>query len=141
MILNNIKNLKNHIKSFYINKISFIFELSNKLKLFKMKAKKDIIEGFKTKAAEIFIGSPINVRVDFYCGSYSYREPKFFTVEGLSSFEEIRKTVKSLLCMDKKQSSSLIDDTFWATLTPELEHASGEWKYTRYDLSLYRVIL
>ena len=106
-----------------------------------MKAKKDIIEGFKTKASEIFTGSPINLRVDFYCGSYQYADSRFFTADSLTSFEDIRKTVESLLWMAKKQSSSLIDDTFWATFTPELEHPDGEWRYTKYDLSIYRVVI
>ena len=125
-----------------MNLISFIFELSNKSELVIMKAKRDIREGFQTKAEEIFGEMPINVRVDFYCGSYQYRDSKFFTIESVDNFEDLRKTILSMLKSDKSNSSPVITDTYWATFTPELEkYSSEQWDYTRYDLSLYRTVL
>ena len=107
-----------------------------------MKAKTNIEEGVKTKATEIFTGSPINVRVDFYCGSYQYADPKFYTIDSVEQFEEIRELTKRYLKFSyNSKAISHVNKTFWATFTPELENEYGVWEYTKYDLFIYRVVI
>lgn len=104
-----------------------------------MKAKKDIREGFQTRAHELLDGSEIiNFRVDFHAGSYIYRDSKFFSIESFSDFQDLQVLVASLLRSDKNQSTP--KETFWATFTPELQEAdSEEYAYTKYDLFKERV--
>ena len=106
-----------------------------------MKAK-EFKSGFQTTVEELFSnGDMINIRVDFYAGSYQYADSKFFTISSVEDFNKTQKLIKSILEQSKNGSTKEAQkETFWATFTPELEKIdSEEWEYAKYDLFNYRV--
>lgn len=61
-----------------------------------------------------------NVRVDFFCRSYQYAEPKFYTLENISDVEDMKKFTLNKLRYSKEHSTD--KNTFWATFCIENEN-------------------
>jgi len=62
---------------------------------------------------EAFNGQPTNLEVNFYAGSYQYAEPKKYTIDNISDFEDAKKFTENKLKHDKANSAP--SGTFWAT--------------------------
>lgn len=75
------------------------------------------------KAQDLFTtGNHVNVQVHFFADSYMYREPKTYTIDSMSDFEDCKKLTKSMLTSSKNRSTQACQgETFWATFTPEGE--------------------
>jgi len=58
------------------------------------------------------------IRVDFYADSYQYREPLFFTVDGLFQYTILLSNIRRIIGEDvQKSPCSGMHETFWATLS------------------------
>lgn len=76
------------------------------------------------KATEIFGNeSKLTViEVNFYAGSYQFRNPLVYKIGTIEEFERLKSDITDTLRVSKLNSTSLGQkETFWATFTPEGE--------------------
>ena len=71
-----------------------------------------------------------SVLVDFYAGSYQYKDAQLHEVEDEKEFEKLKKNVKDQLVADKLGSAKgLQSKTFWAAFN-EWDTEKGGWSET-----------
>lgn len=69
--------------------------------------------------------------VNFYAGSYQYKDSQLHEVEDEKEFEKLKENVKEQLVSDKVSSGSGLQyKTFWANFE-EWDEEAGGWEETK----------